>query len=121
MSRSNFAVPCVNSYMHAPYVANGIMIRHGFEKSEYDDGEEVFKKENEELNIIQYVKFDFDFETFIFSAWIKFKDDVEKHREYRLEHFSNEAKETKELNDVIGELEKMFGNRLHLKEIYVYE
>ncbi|MBQ6708695.1 MAG: hypothetical protein IJM97_07100 [Clostridia bacterium] len=120
MARSNFAVPYINPKHNITYLLNSIMSECGYKKT-IADGEEVFFRVNKECNLTEYVKFDFEYDVFIFSAWIKVKDDADTFREYNLEHFGQNAKETKVLYDLISKLYDEYGGHLNLKNIYVWD
>ena len=121
MARTSFAVVCVDSRIDCLYPASGIMSRHGFKEIDYDGEKNVYCKENKELNIKEYIKFDCCFYTLIYSSWIKIIGDTEPYREYSFEHFGKNAKETDELYKVMWDIYDFFGDRFKRKSLYVYE
>ncbi len=119
MSRSTFAVPYIDPKFRITYILNSIMSERGY-KQTVEDGEEVFRRENEDCNLTEFVKFDFDTDVFIYSVWIKLKDDADFSKEYNLDHFGRGTRETKKLDDLVCELYNEFGGNFKLKKFYVW-
>ena len=120
MARTVHAVPYIDPIYRIAYITNSIVSEMGFYETVCDD-EKVWCRENDRYGLTEFIKYDYETDVFIFSAWIKLKNDADSYREYDIDYFGVNAKETEILTEIVRLLYERFGGNLTKKEFYVWE